>query len=291
MVPHPLQGLVHLVPEVGRQLGLGVLQGLGDGGQRRLLGVGPAAEAGLHPLSPAAAAVGQRLPLLLEPLLDQELLHLRPLPEEPQILLGKGGGHLGPLGQAPQVLVLLGELGQHLPQVQSGLDGPDHVHGEHRRDGQGQRVHEPVRHPDQQPSHRRVEKADQQDGEEAPGDGAGQTDVAVEVELMLGVVPVADLEELFHGGAHHVLQRRGGQHAQQPHQPQVLLHRQGDKEDDDGAGAVDGQHRPLEKAPVHPVALAQGDVAGLPHPAAKAVEEKQQDPLACGIDVHNTSLS
>ena len=110
--------------------------------------------------------------------------------------------------------------------------------------------------------------------------------MAVQVELLLGVVPVADLEQRLHGGAGDVFQCCGGQHTQQPYQPQVPRHRQRDEEDDDGTGAVDGQQRPPEEAPVHPAALADGDVAALPDPAAEAVEEKQQDPLARGIDMH-----
>ena len=42
----------------------------------------------------------------------------------------------------------------------------------------------------------------------------------------------------------------------------------------------------MEEAPVYPVALAEGDITALPDPAAETVEEKQQNPLACGVDVH-----
>ena len=47
----------------------------------------------------------------------------------------------------------------------------------------------------------------------------------------------------------------------------------------------------VEKAAVYPMVLLGGNVAGFPHPAAEAVKEKQQGPLARGIDVHQTILS
>ena len=145
---------------------------------------------------------------------------------------------------------------------------------------------QPGGHVRQQAGDGRVDEPHQQDREEAPGDGAGQADVAVQIEFLLGVVPVANLEQCLHGSAGDVFQRRGGQHTEQPHQPQVPSHGQGNEQDDDGAGAVDGQQRPPEEAPVHPVPLAEGDIAALPDPAAEAIEEKQQYPLARGKDVH-----
>ena len=41
----------------------------------------------------------------------------------------------------------------------------------------------------------------------------------------------------------------------------------------------------VEKAAVYPMVLLGGNVAGFPHPAAEAVKEKQQSPLARRIDV------
>ena len=248
------------------------LQRVGDGVQNVQLDLGAAAQGVLQ--------------LRLHPALQQPLLQLRFLPEAAQVILGKGGGHLGPLGQAAQLLVLLRQLGQHLLEVQGGLDGLDHIHREHGGQHQSQGVHQPGGHIRQQAANGGMDEPHQQDGKKAPGDGAGQADVTVQVEFLLGVVPVADLEQRLHGGAGDVFQRRGGQHAQQPHQPQIPRHRQGNEQDDDGPGAVDGQQRPPEEAPVHPMPLAEGDVAALPDPAAEAIEEKQQDPLARGIDVH-----
>ena len=110
--------------------------------------------------------------------------------------------------------------------------------------------------------------------------------MAVEIAFLLGVVPVADLENALHHVPGDVFQQRGGDHAEEPDQPEVIGHRDGGQENDDGPGAVNGQEGAVEEAPVHPVPLAEGDVAGLPDPAAEAVEEKQQDPLARGVDVH-----
>lgn len=129
-------------------------------------------------------------------------------------------------------------------------------------------------------------KPHQQDGEKAPGDGAGEADVAVEVEFLIGVIPVTDLEDPLHGRAGGILQRRGSGHAKKPHQVQVVLHGNDGKQDDDGPGAVDRQQGTVEKAAVYPLALADGDIAGLPDPAAETVEIKEQGPLARSIDMH-----
>ena len=45
----------------------------------------------------------------------------------------------------------------------------------------------------------------------------------------------------------------------------------------------------VEKAAVYPMVLLGGNVAGFPHPAEKAVEKEEQQPLSQGIDVHKTS--
>ena len=226
--------------------------------------------------------------LRLDAVLQQQLFHLRPLPEAAQVIPGKGRGHLRPAGQAADILVLLGKTGEHLPQVQGLLGGADHVH--RKGDGQHQRrrVHQKGGHVGQQAPYRRVDEAHHQHGEEAPGNGARKADIAVEIAPMFGIIPVAHAEQPLHDGAGHILQRRGGHQTQHIHQPQVLCRRQRDEQDQNGAGAVDGQQRPVEKATVHPAALAHGDIAALPYPAAKAIEEKQQDPLSRGVDMHSS---
>ena len=216
----------------------------------------------------------------IPPLLAEQAVHLRFLPEAAQVILCKGGVHLHPPGQPPQVLVLLCEAGEHLPQVHGGLEGADRVHSKDHGQQERQRVRQEGGQPQHQRLHRRVQKAHQQDGKGAPGQGAGETDVAAQIEGLLGVVPVPDLEQGFHSGAGDIFQRRGGQHSQQEHQGGIFPHRDGGQQDDDGAGAVNGQHGAVEKAPVYPLPPLGGDVAGLPYPAAEAVEEKEQQPLA-----------
>ena len=111
----------------------------------------------------------------------------------------------------------------------------------------------------------------------------------MEVKGLLGVIPVADLEKLLHYGAYHIFQRCSGQHTQKIDQPEVVRHRQGGKQNDDGPGAIDRQQRPMEKAPVHPMTLLGGDITGFPDPAAEAIEEEQQDPLPRRVNVHRKS--
>ena len=291
--PDPADGLLQIRPALRQVFRRGIrqvlqvvpagFQGIGDGGKRFQLGGGEAAEGGLHPLRPGLAAL---LQLLFHLLPELQGFQLRLLPEAAEVVLGKGGVDLRPLCQAAQVLVFLGGPGQQIPQIQGGLDRAHRVHGKGRGEEDGQGVHAQGGHPGQQAGDGGMDKAHQQDGEEAPGDGAGEADVAVEVEFLIGVIPVADLENPLHHVPGDVFQGRGRQHAEEPDQPEVLRHGNGGQQNDDGPGTVNGQQGAVEKAPVHPMPLAEGDIAGLPDPAAEAVEEKQQDPLARGVDVH-----
>ncbi|MPN53158.1 hypothetical protein SDC9_200822 [bioreactor metagenome] len=111
----------------------------------------------------------------------------------------------------------------------------------------------------------------QQDREKAPGDAAAETDIPVHVELLIGVIPIAHLKEPLHGRAGGVFQQRGRRRAGQVQQDGIISHRKGKQQNHDGSGAVNGQQRPMEKSPVHPPALADGDIAGLPHPAAQTI--------------------
>ena len=135
-----------------------------------------------------------------------------------------------------------------------------------------------------------MEKAHQKDGEKSPGNGTGQADVSVELKAVLGIIPVPYFEEGLHGRAGDIFQCRGGKHAEQPYQIQVVLHRQCGKQNDDGAKSIDRQQGTVQKAPVDPAALAHGYITRFPDPAAKAVKEEQQDPLSGGIDVHGCSF-
>ena len=180
---------------------------------------------------------------------------------------------------------------KYIAQIQSRLEGKgevrckNHSHN-HRHTRQHRR-----RKPECKRFDRLVDNPRHQDRQKSPCQRRLQTDLTLEVEFFMGIIPVTDFEEGLHGGTGDILQRRGGQHAQEVHQPEMVRHRQGHKQDDNGAGAVNGQQGAVEEPPVHPLALLGGHVAGFPHPAAEAVKEKQQGPLARGIDVHQTILS
>jgi len=275
------------------QRGAGLFQSLGDIGQDFQLGFHPAAE-GVFQSRPAAllpdllgGAVGFQLVSQIG--LQQVSVQRGLFPESLQFLGSAGLGGLGLFGQPPQLCVFLGKLGKDLSQVDGGLGGLYRIHDEQHGDHCGQRIHQQGRELMEQLVDGGMDDIDQQIGEKAPGDRTGQADVAVEVKGLLGVIPVADLEKLLHYGAYHIFQRRSGQHTQKIDQPEVVRHRQGGKQNDDGPGAIDRQQRPMEKAPVHPMTLLGGDITGFPDPAAEAIEEEQQGPLPRRVNVHRKS--
>jgi hypothetical protein len=51
-----------------------------------------------------------------------------------------------------------------------------------------------------------------------PGNGADEANMAIEVELLVGVVPVADLKQPLHHSAGDIFQHCGGDHTEEPHQ-------------------------------------------------------------------------
>ncbi|MPM80841.1 hypothetical protein SDC9_127892 [bioreactor metagenome] len=99
------------------------------------------------------------------------------------------------------------------------------------------------------------------------------------MKLLARIVPIAHLEQPLHGRPGDVFQQRRRHRAAQVQQRGIVSHRQGKDQNQDGPGAVNRKHRPVEKAPVNPSAPPRGDVARLPNPAAQTVEKKQQDPL------------
>ena len=126
----------------------------------------------------------------------------------------------------------------------------------------------------------------EEDGEESPGDGGAETDVAPKIKPLVAVIPVFHLEQPLHGPAGDVLQDRRGHDAGEVDQEKIVLKGQGDPQHHDGPRPVEGEKGQAEKAPVDEALFQYGYVGGFKNPPGEAVEIEEREPLVPGVAVH-----
>ena len=109
---------------------------------------------------------------------------------------------------------------------------------------------------------------------QAPGQAEFQADVTAQIEFLFGIIPPCGVKQRFQRPAGDQLQRAGQQGAAHEQRQRPIRQRLQRHEHDHHAEAVDGADRPVQKAPVHPFAGAQGAEHHLQAPAQKGVDQK-----------------
>ena len=196
---------------------------------------------------------------------------------------GKGGLHFVSLLQPGDVPAAVAETLQQAAHVHGLTRGGKQVGGKKGGEGKGCGQSGGGGEHGHPSAHHRVDHTDHQQRERAPAQGGRQADVAVQVEAVHAVVPVAHMKGAFEEGTGDVFQQCGAGHAHQKDEDGVCGHRQGEQQDRNGAGAVDGKKRPVQKAPVHPPLFTKGDIAGFPDPAQERIQEEKQRLLRRGV--------
>lgn len=121
------------------------------------------------------------------------------------------------------------------------------------------------------------------ESQKAPGDGGAQTDVAVQVEAIVAVIPVTDLEEGLHRGSGEVFEDRSSYCAEEEGKENIAPDRNGHKQHNDGSGTVEGKKRSAHKATVDPFLVLNGNIGGFKAPAEEAVDVEEHQPVHGGI--------
>ena len=120
--------------------------------------------------------------------------------------------------------------------------------------------------------------------EKAPGNTGAQTDVSVQVQRLITVVPVADLEECFHGSSGKVFQDRGSYGAEKEGQKDIVTDRNGYEKHDDSPGTIERKEGTTHKAAVDPFFLMKRNVGRFKAPAEKTIDVKKHQPVHGGIN-------
>ena len=118
----------------------------------------------------------------------------------------------------------------------------------------------------------------EEDAGQAEEGGVQQADPAIEMEFILGVVPPAHVEELFHGEAGDIFYQGGQDRAQEEGQKGILAAAVQAEKDNQRAVAVDGADGTVEEAPLFAeLPLAGGAVDHFAAPAKDAVDYQQEE--------------
>ena len=118
-----------------------------------------------------------------------------------------------------------------------------------------------------------VDDVHHQHAGDSPDDGKLQTNVALDVERVVGVIPPLVVENAFHGKTGNELKQGGKHHAAEEKQQQIILHRLQHQHHAENAEAVDRADRAVEKAPVHKFSGLQRGEGHLTAPAQAGVDQ------------------
>ena len=151
---------------------------------------------------------------------------------------------------------------------------------EQQRQRRREYVRRPCREPRRQRRHARVHIAHHQHRHGPKGHEAPQAHAAVDVQKALGIVPPAGVKELFHRPGGQVFQRCGQNGAGRNSSRRAVLQRRKDEDHRHRARAVDGAHRPVEKAAVDQLFAGHGAEDALIHPADEAVNGRTTKTIA-----------
>ena len=119
--------------------------------------------------------------------------------------------------------------------VQGLLHRPGGIHRKRGGQAQGQDLGDRHRQPEDQVLHRRMQDVQQDQGKHAPADGYPQADVPVDVQRLVGVVPVAHVKELLHALPGDVFQHSRPDHPQQEDERRAAPGRQRHQQHDHSA--------------------------------------------------------
>ena len=129
----------------------------------------------------------------------------------------------------------------------------------------------------------RVDQIDDHHAGDAPCQRKLQTDVALDVQRTVGIVPPLVVEQLFEHPAGEKLQHGREHHAAEEQNQQIVLERLQHEQHGQHAEAVDRADRPVDKAAVDEFALPDGLKRDLGTPAEEAVEEEEPQDLEPGV--------
>ena len=96
----------------------------------------------------------------------------------------------------------------------------------------------------------RIDHADNQHGEHRPRRRRQRTDIAVQVQRLLRIIPVADMEQRLHRKACDVLKQRCCYRSDQRNQRDAVFHRHAGQQNTDRTESVYRQNRSEQKAAV-----------------------------------------
>ena len=195
----------------------------------------------------------------------------------------------GLLNGNPEMLDLLGVLRQLLQptlQIQGTQNGKHHVlrkegieHGVDHHKAEigpvpGNRLHMRMQHPDDEYR------------QNAPEHRCRQTDVAVKIQRLVGIVPPLHFKDMIHNKAGGQLQQGAAHQANQKHQQQLFPEGPGQQHQKRGPGAVDREPGPVTEAPVQKSSGFQTGIHGLEEPAQHAVAHEKYGPLQEAVALH-----
>ena len=121
-----------------------------------------------------------------------------------------------------------------------------------------------------------MEELDYEQAGQTPGNRKPETNIAVEVEGLVRVIPPALVKYFFQHKASGPFQSGGQDNGTQEQQQEVALQRLQKGQHDDHSKAVDRAPGAVEKSPVDKAARDQGGIADLGTPAQKGVDEKEK---------------
>ena len=178
----------------------------------------------------------------------------------------------------PDLALKLAQLAHLGAELNGAADGKHGVGEINTGDERGKRHdHRAAEAEDVRPQPRVNDVAQQHAGEAEAG-GVEQAHAAVDLELIVRVVPPAHVEELFHHPAGEVFQRAREQRTEQKGQKRVAEAAAQGVEHEQRAVTVDGAEKAVEEAALFAQApLGHGAVDHFAAPAERAVGDEEQE--------------
>ena len=171
------------------------------------------------------------------------------------ILFRKSGGHLQPLLNPANLFAALAYLHQSLLQIDRLMEGLGEITGQGNTEHNGDNLRRGCLNPQNHFLNGRMNHLHQEHGKNPPGQRRRQTDMTVQIHLLVAVIPVAHMKHPLHACAGHIFQNCRSQHAQQKNQRDTVPDTHRTDENRNRAEPVNRQKRTVQKSPVDPPAL------------------------------------